>query len=95
MSIDVSLHDSVLRRNLAAVQTSRILVKVLDSENDVFNLKPGKSWVHVVQLNNPVSEVAAGTGSETQSGSGNWKLPYISPTPLDDISLEGILNDLP
>lgn len=70
-------------------------IRFLDSENNVFNLKPGKSWVHVVQINNPVNEVAAGSGSETQNGSGNWILPYISPTPLDEISSEGILSDLP
>ncbi len=56
-------------------------IRFLEADGDAFHLKPGKSWVHVVQINNPVYEIAEPTGNQTEDGSGHWKVPYISVKP--------------
>jgi hypothetical protein len=56
-------------------------IRFFEADGDAFHLKPGKSWVHVVQINNPVYEIAEPTGNQTEDGSGHWKVPYISVKP--------------
>lgn len=53
-------------------------IRFLDAEGNNFQLKPGKTWVHIVMPGNPYYEVEAELGSEITSGSGYWKMPYIS-----------------
>ena len=53
-------------------------IRFLDADGNNFRLKPGKTWVHIVMTGNPVYEVDSELGSEITSGSGCWKLPYIS-----------------
>ena len=53
-------------------------VRFLDGDGNNFRLKPGKTWVHVVMTGNPYYEVESELGSKITSGSGHWKMPYIS-----------------
>lgn len=53
-------------------------IRFLDAEGNNFQLKPGKTWVHIVMPGNPYYEVEAELGSEITTGSGYWKMPYIS-----------------
>ena len=53
-------------------------IRFLDADGNNFQLKPGKTWVHIVMPGNPYYEVEAELGSKITSGSGFWKLPYIS-----------------
>ena len=53
-------------------------IRFLDAEGNNFHLKPGKTWVHIVMPGNPYYEVEAELGSEITTGSGYWKMPYIS-----------------
>ena len=53
-------------------------IRFLDADGNNFPLKPGKTWVHIVMPGNPYYEVEAELGSEITSGSGYWKMPYIS-----------------
>ena len=53
-------------------------IRFLDADGNNFRLKPGKTWVHIVMPGNPLYEVAGELGSDISSGSGHWKLPYIS-----------------
>lgn len=53
-------------------------IRFLDADGNNFQLKPGKTWVHIVMPGNPCYEVEAELGSEITLGSGYWKMPYIS-----------------
>lgn len=53
-------------------------IRFLDGDGNNFCLKPGKTWVHVVMPGNPYYEVDSELGSKIASGSGHWKMPYIS-----------------
>lgn len=53
-------------------------IRFLDAEGNNFQLKPGKTWVHIVMPGNPYYEVEAELGSVMTPGSGYWKMPYIS-----------------
>jgi hypothetical protein len=66
---------------------------IYPATDSAFMLKPGKSWVHVVQVNNPISEVREAVSAELQPGSGNWRMPFISPSPFEQNDEE--LNPLP
>ena len=56
-------------------------IRLLDEDGNNFRLKPGQTWVHIVMPGNPVYEVEAELGSQITSGSGHWKMPYISLKP--------------
>ena len=69
-------------------------IRFMDENGNYFRLKPGKSWVHIVMPGNPYYEVDEEMGSELKSGSGYWKLPYISFKPGAKEEVESEVKEL-
>lgn len=61
------------------VQSNRMRpIRFYQEDGTQFNFKPGRTWVHIVTMNDPLYEVDTELGSTLTDGSGHWKLPYIS-----------------
>ncbi len=56
-------------------------IRFFSAEGEPFPLKPGQSWVHVFQPENPNYEISEPGSSQREPGSGHWKFPYISIKP--------------
>ena len=69
-------------------------IRFLNADGSSFDLKPGKTWVHVVMTGNPVYEVDSEIGTTLAPGSGHWKMPYISFKPGSREEVERQVEEL-